>query len=59
MTMPRETFRAEMMYRRNDDRRSDPQNMCLALHWMQLSANGGDELAKNNLREREEFDSFP
>jgi hypothetical protein len=59
MTMPRETFKAEMMYRRNDDtKRSDPQTMCLALHWMQLSASGGDEVAKDNLRQREEFDSI-
>ena len=32
--------------------------MCLALHWMQLSASGGDTLARNRLREREEFDSI-
>ncbi|PGH12995.1 hypothetical protein AJ79_03968 [Helicocarpus griseus UAMH5409] len=56
LSMPRDTFKAEMMYRRDKDSKSDPQSMCLALHWMQLSAAGGDELARNRLREREEFD---
>ena len=58
LTSPRDTFKAEMMYRRDKDSKSDPQSMCLALHWMQLSAHGGDELARNRLREREEFDSI-
>ncbi|OKP00980.1 hypothetical protein PENSUB_7561 [Penicillium subrubescens] len=58
LTRPRDTFKAEMMYRRGKDSKSDPQSMCLALHWMQLSANGGDLLARNRLREREEFDSI-
>lgn len=58
LTLPRDTFKAEMMYRRDKDSKSDPQSMCLALHWMQLSASGGDTLARNRLREREEFDSI-
>ncbi|KAI2793879.1 hypothetical protein POX_a00467 [Penicillium oxalicum] len=58
LTRPRDTFKAEMMYMRGKDSKSDPQSMCLALHWMQLSANGGDVLARNRLREREEFDSI-
>ncbi|EYE95799.1 uncharacterized protein EURHEDRAFT_454525 [Aspergillus ruber CBS 135680] len=58
LTLPRDTFKAEMMYHRDEDSKSDPQSMCLALHWMQLSANGGDELARNRLREREEFESI-
>lgn len=58
LTLPRDTFKAEMMYRHDEDSKSDPQSMCLALHWMQLSANGGDELARNRLREREEFESI-
>ncbi|KAL1970850.1 hypothetical protein VTN77DRAFT_2684 [Rasamsonia byssochlamydoides] len=58
LTLPRDTFKAEMMYRRDKDSKSDPQSMCLALHWMQLSANGGDELARNRLKEREEFESL-
>ncbi|KAJ6155413.1 hypothetical protein N7470_005979 [Penicillium chermesinum] len=51
LTRPRDTFKAEMMYLRGKDSKSDPQSMCLALHWMQLSANGGDVLARNRLRE--------
>ncbi|CAG8411634.1 unnamed protein product [Penicillium salamii] len=58
LTLPRDTFKAEMMYRQDKDSKSDPQSMCLALHWMQLSASGGDTLARNRLREREEFDSI-
>lgn len=58
LTLPRDTFKAEMMYRRDRDSKFDPQSMCLALHWMQLSASGGDELARNRLREREEFESL-
>lgn len=58
LTRPRDTFKAEMMYMRGKDSKSDPQSMCLALHWMQLSASGGDILARNRLREREEFESI-
>ncbi|KAL4913100.1 hypothetical protein BDW62DRAFT_193215 [Aspergillus aurantiobrunneus] len=58
LTLLRDTFKAEMMYRRDKDSKSDPHTMCLALHWMQLSANGGDELARNRLRERDEFESI-
>ncbi|EER27713.1 hypothetical protein CPC735_030490 [Coccidioides posadasii C735 delta SOWgp] len=58
LTMPRETFNRDMMYRRDLELKSDPQSLCLALHWMQLSAAGGDELAQNRLREREEFESL-
>ncbi|OOF94412.1 hypothetical protein ASPCADRAFT_398039 [Aspergillus carbonarius ITEM 5010] len=58
LTLMRDTFKTDMMYRRDKDSKSDPQSMCLALHWMQLSANGGDELARNRLREREEFESI-
>ncbi|KAI9731873.1 MAG: hypothetical protein M1834_004324 [Cirrosporium novae-zelandiae] len=60
LSMPRDIFKTEMMYRQIEDKdpsRVDPQAMCLAYHWMQLSAKGGDALARNNLREREEFDS--
>ncbi|KAL2863350.1 uncharacterized protein BJX67DRAFT_384820 [Aspergillus lucknowensis] len=58
LTLLRDTFKADMMYRRDKDSKSDPHTMCLALHWMQLSANGGDELARNRLRERDEFESI-
>lgn len=58
LTFLRDTFKEETLLRRDKDPKSDPQSMCLALHWMQLSANGGDELARNRLRELEEFDSI-
>ena len=58
LTLPRDTFKTDMMYRRDRDSKSDPQSMCLALHWMQLAAAGGDKLAQNRLREREEFESI-
>ena len=60
LTMPRDTFKAEMMYRRIEDpTRSDPQTMCVAIHWMELSANGGDKLAKQYLRHRDELNAIP
>lgn len=60
LTMPRDTFKAEMMYRRIEDpKRSDPQTMCVAIHWMELSANGGDKLAKKYLRQRDELNAIP
>ena len=42
-----------------DRERSDPATMCVAYHWMELSANGGDELAKKYLRQREELNALP
>ena len=60
LTQARDTFKTEMMHvpGGEDVSKSDPQSMYLALHWMQISANGGDELAKNRLREMVEFDSI-
>ncbi|KAI9776284.1 MAG: hypothetical protein M1835_005551 [Candelina submexicana] len=60
LTMPKDTFKAEMMYRRNEDpTRSDPYTMCVALHWMELSSQGGDKLARKYLRAREELNAIP
>ncbi|KZF20265.1 hypothetical protein L228DRAFT_240804 [Xylona heveae TC161] len=60
LTMPKDTFKAEMTYRRHDDPiRSDPQTMCVAFHWMELSSQGGDKLARKYLRAREEFNDRP
>lgn len=42
-----------------DRERSDPATMCVAYHWMELSARGGDELAKKYLRQREELNALP
>lgn len=42
-----------------DRERSDPATMCIAYHWMEASALGGDELAKKYLRQREELNALP
>ncbi|KAL9106666.1 MAG: hypothetical protein Q9227_008318 [Pyrenula ochraceoflavens] len=55
MTMPlsfvRDCFRSDGL------RRLDP-DLCLALHWMRLSASNGDELAKKKLKEHEQRGIF-
>ncbi|KAK4621849.1 hypothetical protein CLAFUW4_07422 [Fulvia fulva] len=61
LTKPRDVFKEELegKWRRNQDlNRCDPQAMCIAYHWMELSSKGGDSLAKEYLRQREEMDSF-
>jgi hypothetical protein len=51
---PRDIFKSEMKYWHGESsRRSNPQSMCLALHWMQLAAANGDAIAKKRLKERE------
>ncbi|KFY32017.1 hypothetical protein V493_00609 [Pseudogymnoascus sp. VKM F-4281 (FW-2241)] len=52
LSRPRETFKAQVMEMHagggeGDRERSDPATMCAAYHWMELSSQGGDELAKN------------
>jgi len=68
LSKPRETFKAQVMHsggtagKEKDERdreRSDPATMCVAYHWMELSAQGGDELAKKYLRQREELNAIP
>lgn len=68
LTKPRETFKAQVMEmhgggtsggKEGDRERSDPATMCVAYHWMELSALGGDELAKKYLRQREELNALP
>lgn len=56
---PRDVFKEELesKWRKNQDpNRSDPTTMCVAHHWMSLSSKGGDSLAKEYLRQREEMD---
>ena len=36
--------------------RSDPVTMCIAQHWMELSARGGDQLARTYLRAKDEME---
>lgn len=58
---PRDVFKEELesKWRRNQDpTRCHPTTMCVAHHWMSLSSRGGDALAKEYLRQREEMDSF-
>lgn len=68
LSKPRETFKAQVMEmhgggnavkEERDRERSDPATMCVAYHWMELSAQGGDELAKKYLRQREELNAIP
>ena len=59
---PREVFKEELeaKWRSTRDReRCDPATMCVAHHWMSLSAKGGDALAKEYLRQREEMEALP
>ncbi|KAI5364962.1 hypothetical protein Slin15195_G045000 [Septoria linicola] len=58
---PKDVFRDELegKWKKNQDpHRMDPTLMCVAHHWMSLSSKGGDLLAKEYLRQREEMDSF-
>ncbi|KAI9802340.1 MAG: hypothetical protein M1833_001846 [Piccolia ochrophora] len=60
LSMPKDTFKAQVMNQRNEDpTRSDPATMCVAYHWMELSAQGGDDLAHKYLRSREEINALP
>ena len=58
---PKDVFKDELegKWKKNQDpHRMDPITMCVAHHWMSLSSKGGDSLAKEYLRQREEMDSF-
>lgn len=65
LSRPRDTFKPQVMEmhgagtEERDRERSDPATMCVAYHWMELSAQGGDELAKKYLRQREELNAIP
>ncbi|KAH0559914.1 hypothetical protein GP486_003570 [Trichoglossum hirsutum] len=55
LSRPKDTFTPDMMRQRNEDpSKRDPANMCVAYHWMDLSSQGGDDLAQKYLRSREE-----
>ncbi|KAF2716545.1 hypothetical protein K431DRAFT_289325 [Polychaeton citri CBS 116435] len=61
-TRPKDVFKDELQskWRKNQDpNRCDPATMCVAHHWMSLSSRGGDALAKEFLRQREEMDRLP
>lgn len=62
LARPREVFKEELesKWRKNQDpARCDPVTMCVAHHWMNLSAKGGDALAKEFLKQREEMERLP
>lgn len=55
LSKPKDTFRPSMMVARGEDpEKRDPATMCVSYHWMELSSQGGDELAKKYLRQRDE-----
>lgn len=59
---PKDVFRDEMegKWRRDrDDEKCDPRTMCVAIHWMVRAAEGGDALASEFLRQREEMENLP
>jgi len=60
--LPGDVFRDEIEGRWKRDRdpeRCDPRTMCVAHHWMVLGAKGGDALAREFLRQREEMERLP
>jgi hypothetical protein len=59
---PGEVFKDELegkWKRDRDPERCDPRTMCVAHHWMVLGAKGGDALAREFLRQREEMERLP
>jgi hypothetical protein len=63
LSKPRETFKSQVMEMHGDGSagRADPATMCVAYHWMGLSALGGDGLAKQYLKQRgsQEINEIP
>lgn len=57
LSRPKDTFRPDMMVAKGEDPdKRDPATICVAYHWMELSAQGGDELARKYLQnQREEW----
>jgi hypothetical protein len=55
LSKPREIFKPEFINQKNNDdpMKNDPATMCVAYHWMEISAQGGDELARRYLRSQE------
>ena len=54
LSKPSGIFKAQVMDVHGDGStgRADPATMCVALHWMELSALGGDKLAKDYLMQK-------
>ena len=51
-------FRDDMMWQKQIGSNNSRQALCLALHWMQQAAQGGDSIALQKLREREDVVSI-
>ncbi len=62
LTKPRDVFKTELLNRERkasqDSSRSDPLIMCIATHWMEQSEKGGDQLAKQYLRQRSDLENI-
>jgi len=62
LSCPRDVFKKELEKKwrgHKDTTRCDPTIMCVAHHWMSLSSKGGDALATEFLRQREEMERLP
>jgi hypothetical protein len=62
LSKPREVFKGDVMSKKrmgDDHLRSDPATMCLAQHWMEQSCKGGDEVAANFMRSRDDMARIP
>jgi hypothetical protein len=51
----KEVFKEERNFQDKDKEKCDPAAMCVAIHWMGLSAEGGDGVAREVLRQGEEW----
>ncbi|RPA87340.1 hypothetical protein BJ508DRAFT_203160 [Ascobolus immersus RN42] len=59
LSKPKDTFRPQLMTQKGEDpEKRDPATMCTAYHWMELSAEGGDSLAKQYIRQRDRDESW-
>ncbi|KAJ9629366.1 hypothetical protein H2203_001739 [Taxawa tesnikishii (nom. ined.)] len=59
MTRPQDVFKDTIERRWKDPDRYDPMTMCVAHHWMELSAKGGDALAAKYLKAKDEMERIP
>lgn len=63
LSRPKDIFQAGLMNRDrrrvDDPARTDPMTMCVAQHWMEQSRKGGDHLATQYLRDRDDIERIP
>ena len=53
LALSSDIFKKEMMWEGEGEARTNPQALCLALHWMQEASKNKDAVAQTKLRERE------